>query len=304
MKSNKENDRKRFNKEEVSALEEYCCSISLIPFTEIPDEKLVQTSDRHLYHKDHIEQHFRTWGYISPITKKTLNEPYLSPAPYAVHEFIKIISKLEKNNEMLKEKLNSISKIIHSPAKVLNPSPPAIKFNEKKIEKPPAFSPGTEELLREQLLLAIRDKKVDQVTQLLKETPPIALNKPFEKIYFGRNRLFDGSFLSVLVAQEEKFDERSSAIADQLLEKKADINFPDFNGETPLHWAAFYKSEQWVKYLLEHNADPTKKNSSDQLIPRETIPKDHGQENSRSIELLLSQAEELQDIQRKKIGSR
>jgi ankyrin repeat protein len=42
-----------------------------------------------------------------------------------------------------------------------------------------------------------------------------------------------------------------------MIERGANVNAPDKQGRTPLHWAAKYNCVDGVKLLLEKKADPT-----------------------------------------------
>lgn len=46
-----------------------------------------------------------------------------------------------------------------------------------------------------------------------------------------------------------------------------EIECPDVNGNTPLHWACVSGSYQAVRYLLAYKADPNKLNLNDKCTP-------------------------------------
>lgn len=56
--------------------------------------------------------------------------------------------------------------------------------------------------------------------------------------------------------------DRMNAIMDLLIENSSAWNYPDKNGNTPLHYAAASGSEQWVSFLISNGADPSIKNKS------------------------------------------
>lgn len=49
---------------------------------------------------------------------------------------------------------------------------------------------------------------------------------------------------------------RQTSIAEQLLNRKVDVNKPDVTGRTPLHWAADNNDLELVQLLLDHGANP------------------------------------------------
>ena len=67
-----------------------------------------------------------------------------------------------------------------------------------------------------------------------------------------------------LLMRQEALDilqiERIKKIIDYLTDCGENINRPDKEGDTPLHWAAYYNNFELVKYLVSKGADPNSKN--------------------------------------------